>query len=318
MNPSFRHRPLGIGPLRAFEAVARHLSFRAAAQDLYLTQSAVSRQIRALEEELGAVLFLRGTRHVELTAAGASLLQAVAPFVDRLDASVRHIRLARGRRTVTLSTFASFASLWLLPRLEAFQHEHPEIDIRVSTSDLLVDLDAPELDFAIRYCLPVQAPAGAVRLFGEVLTPVAGAGLAAQARKGQAPALDSPSDLAQHTLLEEDDARPSAEYLSWRHWLRQQGLPQLQPKRWLFLNYTYQQVQAALAGQGLALARVALVDEPLARGELVEPFGPERRVPSPFAYWLIRTTSPERPELGEFFHWLVEQATLSRSAVGNA
>jgi LysR family glycine cleavage system transcriptional activator len=138
-----------------------------------------------------------------------------------------------------------------------------------------------------------------------------------QSRRGQMPPLRAPSDLAQHTLLEEDDSRPSAEYLSWRHWLRQQGLPQLQPLRWLFLNYTYQQIQAALAGQGIALARLALVYEPLARGELVEPFGPQRRLRSPFAYWAIRgNASGDRPELRQFFDWVVHQAALSRAAIG--
>ncbi|MEW6703370.1 MAG: LysR substrate-binding domain-containing protein [Pseudomonadota bacterium] len=317
MNRPIRQRPLGIGPLRAFEAVARRLSFRAAAEDLFLTQSAISRQIRALEDELGAPLFLRGTRHVELTAAGAALLQTVVPLIDRLDASVRQIRTARGRRSVTLTTFPSFASLWLIPRLEVFQRDHPDIDIRVSASDAMADLDDPELDLAIRYCHPDDAPPGAVRMFGEVLTPVTGARLAEQARSGQVPPLRTPADLAHHTLLEEDDSRPSAEFLSWRYWLRQQGLPQLQPQRWLFLNYTYQQIQAALAGQGIALARVSLVYESLARGELVEPFGSQRRIHSPFAYWAIRgTASADRPELQQFFAWVVEQAALSRAAIG--
>jgi LysR family glycine cleavage system transcriptional activator len=319
MNRVVRHRPLSVGGLRAFEAVARRLSFRAAAEELHLTQSAISRQIRALEDELGAPLFLRGTRHVELTSPGTSLLHAVVPLLDRLDATVRQIRLARGRRHVSLSTFASFASLWLIPRLQAFQRDHPDIDIRVSATDAMADLDDPELDIAIRYCHPDAAPPGAVRLFGEVMTPVVSAGMAEQARNGLAPPLKLPADLVRHTLLEEDDQRPSAEYLSWRYWLQQQGQPQLQPLRWIYLNFTYQQIQAALAGQGVALARVALVYESLMRGELVEPFGVERRVTSPFAYWAIPgTASVERPELRQFFSWVVEQAARSRQAIGES
>jgi LysR family glycine cleavage system transcriptional activator len=180
----------------------------------------------------------------------------------------------------------------------------------------MADLDDPELDLALRYCHPDQAPRGAVRMFGETLTPVAGAGLMEQAHKGLMPPLQQPADLARHTLLEEDDSRPSAEFLSWRYWLRQQGLPQLQPLRWLFLNYTYQQIQAALSGQGIALARVALVYEPLARGELVEPFGPQRRLHSPFSYWALRGGSADRPELQQFFDWIVHQAALTRAAIG--
>ncbi|MED5620451.1 LysR family transcriptional regulator [Ideonella sp. BN130291] len=317
MNKPVRQRPLGIGPLRAFEAVARRLSFRAAADDLHLTQSAISRQIRALEDELGAPLFLRGTRHVELTSAGTVLLQTVVPLLDRLDASVRQIRTARGRRSVSLSTFASFASLWLIPRLQAFQRDHPDIDIRVSASDAMADLDDPELDLAIRYCHPDDAPPGAVRLFGEVMTPATGAGLMEQARNGLVPPLKTPADLARHTLLEEDDQRASAEYLSWRYWLAQHGQGQLQPLRWIYLNFTYQQIQAALAGQGVALARIALVSESLQRGELVEPFGPECRVHSPFAYWAVPgTAASDRPELRQFFAWVVQQAAESRRALG--
>src|SRR5690349_7723698 len=172
MNRPIRHRPLGVGPLRAFEAVARHLSFRAAADELFLTQSAVSRQIRSLEEELGAPLFSRGTRHVELTAAGITLQRGVLSLLERLDATVRQIRLARGRRQVSISTFASFASLWLLPRLEAFQRAQPDIDIRISATDHLVDVDDPELDLILRYTLPGNVPPEGQRLFGEVLTPV--------------------------------------------------------------------------------------------------------------------------------------------------
>src|SRR5262245_52120857 len=124
-----RHRPLPLEQLRAFEAVARHLSFSAAAEDLHLTQSAVSRQIKALEDELGATLFQRGTRRVALTGDGQTLLQAVTASLERIDLAVRQIRQIRGRRTVSVGTFPSMASLWLMPRLHSFQEEHPEIDI---------------------------------------------------------------------------------------------------------------------------------------------------------------------------------------------
>src|SRR6218665_2600924 len=174
MNPT-RRRPLSVGPIRAFEAVSRHLNFRAAAEELHLTQSAVSRQIQALEDDLGAVLFLRGTRKVELSSAGAALLRAVAPSLGRIDAAVRQIRQTRGRRVVSVTTFASFATLWLIPRLEAFQREHPQIDIRLSASVRIIDPEggeAGEVDVALRHCPPSMAPSHAVRLFGEQLTPV--------------------------------------------------------------------------------------------------------------------------------------------------
>jgi LysR family transcriptional regulator, glycine cleavage system transcriptional activator len=316
MSASTR-RPLALGNLRAFEAVARRLSFSEAAQELFVTQSAISRQIKGLEDELGAALFVRGTRHVELTQSGQVLLRSVEASLPRIDASVRQIRQTRSRKRVSVTTFASFGSLWLLPRIEAFQREHPDIDIRVSAGDAIADLDDPELDLALRYCSPAQAPAGAVRLFGEILTPVVSRSLAEQIRRKQAPPLARPADLAQHTLAEEDDNKISTEYLSWRRWLTLHDQPGLQPKRWLYLNFTYQQVQAALAGHGVALARVALVFEALQRGELVEPFGPEGRMDSPYAYWLVvAKAGKSRSEVAQFCDWVLGHAAVTRRAIG--
>ena len=311
-QPGQRHRPLAVGTLRAFEAVARRLNFSAAAEELHLTQPAISRQIAGLEDELGAQLFLRGTRKVELTGAGATLLRAVEPLLSQLDLTVRQLRHSGSRRPLGVTTFASFASLWLLPRLQAFQVLHPDIDIRIQASDAIADIDDPELDLAIRYCRPEHAPAGSTPLFGEVLTPVASPALLARQR------VKTAADLARHTLLEEDDPRPSADYTSWHRWLREKAPPRTQPRGWIYLNFTYQQIQAALAGQGVALARLALVRESLDRGELVEPFGPAGRVGSPFSYWLIRWPARrERPALADFESWLIEQAAITHAALGD-
>lgn len=315
MNPNSR-RGLSVGPIRAFEAVARLLSFRAAADELSLTQSAVSRQIRSLEEELGAVLFLRGTRHVEMTGDGALLLRAVVPALERLDSGVRQIRQARGRKVVSVTTFASFSSLWLIPRLEAFQRLHPDIDIRISATDAQIDLAEHDIDLALRYCAPAQATAGAQRLFEETLTPTISPWLAEQVERGQAPPLKVPADLAHHALAEEDNRLASTEFVSWRHWLRLHGQAALQPRRWMYFNYTHQQVQAALAGQAVALARVALVVEHLARGELLEPFGASGRIESPYAYWLVvAPVGQTRPEVQQFAQWVLAQAEATRKAI---
>lgn len=314
---ALRHRPLSVGPIRAFEAVARRLSFRAAAEELHLTQSAISRQIQALEEELGAPVLTRGTRHVALTAEGSALLAAVAPALERLDGAVRQVRSTRARRGVNLSTFASMASMWLLPRIEAWQRDQPDLDIRIDASDRLVDLDEAEVEIVIRHCPAATVSEGAVRLFGETLTPVAGPRLMEQAASGAAPPLAAPADLARHTLLEEDDPRPLAQRLRWRHWLSQRGLAGLEPRRWIYLNFTYQQVQAALAGQGVALAKLPLVAEALTRGELVEPFGPAGRMTTPYAYWLlIAPARRDRPEVRRFADWVQAQAALTCAAIG--
>ena len=311
-------RPLSLTNLRAFEAVARTLNFGTAAEELHVTQSAVSRQIKGLEDELGAQLFVRGTRHVQISPDGHALLRAVEPLLLKLDATVQTIRRARGRQRVSVATFASFASLWLLPRVEAFQREHAGIDIRVSAHDAISDLEQDtELDLALRYLDPAHAGAGAVRLFDETLTPAVSRSLWQRIAAGEAPPLARPADLVHHTLLEEDDDRASSEFLSWRHWLSRQQLPSLEPRHWLSLTYTYQQVQAALAGHGVALARLPLVIEAIERGELVEPFGDAGRIVSPYSYWMVLgSAARSRPEVARFAAWIEAEAERTRAAVG--
>lgn len=308
-----RTRPISVGQLRAFEAVARLLNFRAAAEELSLTQSAVSRQIQALEEEVGVALFLRHTRAVELTGAGAQLLRAVLPALERMDSAVRMIRRSAGRKSVALSTWASFASMWLIPRLEAFQSSHPDIDIRIDTTDVSVDLDTTDTDLALRYTTPANAPLNAVRLFGEQLTPVASPWLL---KSGHA--LRSGDDLAHFALIEAGDAHRNLhlEWLTWRRWLDVHHFGKVEPKRWLFFNYAHQIAQAALTGQGVALARMPMVADSLASGDLVEIL-PGMRLDSPLAYWLIvGPRSAARPEIKAFCDWLTEQAALTRQATG--
>lgn len=309
-----RSRPVAAGHWRAFLAVARHLNFRAAADELALTQSAVSRQIQSLEDEVGVPLFLRHTRAVELTSAGAQLQRAVAPALERMDASVRLVRQTAGRKSVAISTWASFASMWLIPRMEEFQRDNPGIDIRIDATDVPVDLETSDVDLALRYSLPGTLPPGAVRLCGEQLAIVASPWLIKSN-----PPVRSPADVARFTLIEAGDAHRSQhlEWLSWQRWFENQGHPKLQPQRWLYFNYAHQIVQAALSGQGLALARMPLIADALAAGDLVELL-PNHRLDSPLAYWLlVGPRSAHRPEIKAFCAWLEIQAKATREAVGD-
>lgn len=335
-------RRLAVGTLRAFEAVARGRSFRGAAEELHLTQPAVSRQIRALEEDIGTALFTRGTRKVEITPAGQALLRVVAPWLVQLDDTVQSLRSARRRLPVAVTTFASFATLWLLPRLAAFQRQHPDFDIRISAQDRLADLDDPEIDLGLRLAREVDTPPGSTLLFEEWLTPVASPNLLAREP------LRTPADLRRHTLLEEEDGT-LASAATWRRWLDAQAggaapakaaattavaparrgarlaahrtTPKaspgrIEPRGWVYLNYSHQQIQAALAGQGVALARLALVTEALARGDLVEPFGASGRLLLPQKYWLVRWPARrERPALTAFEKWLLDEAHATREAI---
>lgn len=308
-----RSRPISAGQLRAFEAVARHLNFRMASEEMALTQSAVSRQIQSLEDDVGVSLFHRHTRAVELTQAGGVLLQAVTPCLERIDGAVRQIRQSAGRKSVSVTIFASFASMWLIPRLEDFQRDNPDIDIRIDASDAVVDLEVSDLDLALRYAPANHVPAHAVRLFGEQITPVVSPWLL---KSG--PPLKTPDDLARFTLIEAGDAhRTHFEWLTWQRWLGDHAAPGFEARRWLYFNYAYQMVQAALTGQGVVLARLPLIAESLAIGDLVEPL-PHLRLDSPMAYWLVagpRTVM--RPEVLAFCEWLKEQAAQTRRAIGD-
>nr|WP_315208372.1 LysR substrate-binding domain-containing protein [uncultured Albidiferax sp.] len=309
-----RTRPIAVGQLRAFAAVARLLNFRAASEELSLTQSAVSRQIQALEDEVGVPLFLRHTRAVELTGAGAQLMRTVGQTLEQIDSTVRMIRRSAGRKSVAVSTWASFASMWLITRLEAFQTEFPDIDIRIDATDNLVDMDTADVDLALRYAMPDTVPAGAVRLFGEQLTPVASPWLLKTGKK-----LLRGEDLAHFALLEASDSHRTQhlEWLTWRRWFDMHRLHKVEPKRWMHFNYAHQIAQAALTGQGVALARMPLIADSLASGDLVEIL-PHMRLDSPMAYWLVvGPRSAARPEIKAFCAWLLLQAQATRTAIGD-
>jgi DNA-binding transcriptional LysR family regulator len=320
-----RTRPISAGCMRAFLVVARLKNFRAAAQELSLTQSAVSRQIQSLEHEVGTALFVRHTRSVELSAAGAVLLRATQPALDSVDNAVRQIRQSLGRQSVTITTWASFASLWLSPRLEAFQEAHPDIDIRIDATDAAVDLATADVDVALRCTTSASVPAGTIRMFGEQLTAVASPWLL----KSQP--IAKLADLAHCTLIEDSDTNTAHRqgWYGWQHWLtafdptisnaksHTSSKNHLQPKRWLYFNYTHQIAQAALTGQGVALARLPLVAESLVSGNLVEVL-PDMRLSSPLAYWLlVAPRSKLRPEVRAFCDWLRQQAHNTRLATGD-
>jgi DNA-binding transcriptional LysR family regulator len=304
-----------VGHWRTFDAVARHLNFRAAAEELALTQSAVSRQIQALEQDVGTPLFVRHTRSVALSSAGAVLARAVGPTLERLDGAVRQVRQTLGRQSVAITTWASFASMWLIPRLEAFQQAHPDIDIRIDATDTKVDMASTDVDLALRYATPESMWGGqAIRLFGEQLTPVASPWLL------KTHPIRQVGDLCDCTWIEAGDAYRThhLQWLTWQRWVQAHAQPgtRLAPQRWLYFNYAHQIVQAALTGQGVALARMPLVADSLASGALLEPL-PQTRLDSPLAYWLVLgPQGRQRPEVAAFCDWLQTQAALTRLATG--
>lgn len=232
-NSGIARRPIQMGLLRSFVAVARRLSFSIAAEDLFLTQSAVSRQIRAFESDVGLALFERHTRSVELTQAGKELLKIASVSIDGLDQAISGLRSKGERKTLSISTWASFASMWLIPKLESFKAEYPDIDIQIHTTDTFVAPEEKTFDFAIRWTATGSVPSNAIRLFGERLTPVASPGLI-----GRRSGLKSARAVLDYTLI--DSGAPSnttkTGWVNWRNWLELNGLHGLEPKSWLRLR----------------------------------------------------------------------------------
>jgi len=297
-----RHRPIGLAALRGFEAAARHLSFTLAAGELHLTQSSVSRQVAALERQLGRALFVRRTRALELTAAGTQLQQAVQQALATIDHRVDEIRGAAGGRRVTVTTYASFASLWLVPRLAGFQRAHPDIEIRLDASDRVVDLRAEDIDLAIRWVPLDRVPAGASPLIDDVAAPALSPRLLEGAR------LRGPADLARWPLLDLDTGVPGTHRLNWSAWFDHAGAGPVEPTAGrLVFSFADQAVQAAVRGQGVALVRSPFLQDAVASGDLVMPF-PQWRMPVGYRHVLaVNPAAARRAQVAVFVDWLTDQ-----------
>ncbi len=290
--------------LKGFEAAARNLSFTKAGAELFLTQSAISRQIKALEDELGVPLFRRRHRELLLTEAGQTLYKAVGEALHTLrEAAARLSSRAGGLLTVT--TTISFASLWLVPRLAEFRRLHPEIDVRIAATNDMIDLDRDGIDVAVRYCLPRVAPAGAIALFGEKAFPVCAPALAVS---GQ---LASPLDLSKYVLLHYDDPERRSPWLSWEVWFELVKTHGVKPAGTLRFSHYDQMIRAALDGQGIALGRSPLVDGWVKEGRLVLPFG-GRFISSPSTarayYVVLASAAKDRREVQRFSAWVQREA----------
>jgi len=284
--------------LRGFVAVGRRMSITLAAQDLYLTQSAVSRQIQTLERALGCKLLLRGHRRVTFTAEGERLFREADHALRQLQEVVGALGGEGERRPVTITASIGFTGLWLLPRLGAFQRAHPGVDVRVAANNRVLDLRAEDIDLAVRYCTAATAPAGAIRLLDERVVAVAHPSL-------RVPPL-SAEVLSGQVLLEFDD--PGRPWLHWEARLAAAGLGHVKPKGIIRFNQYDQVIQAAATGQGIALGRRALIDDLLADGRLVELDWGGVDDAGGYAYWLIKAEPEPRPGVRAVIDWLLSRA----------
>lgn len=296
-------RPLpSLDLLRGFEAAARNLSFTRAAAELFVTQSAVSRQVKSIEDQLGAALFVRRHRALLLTEAGHDLYRATAQALRQITDAAARIRERSSGRTLTVTATVGFTSLWLIPRLADFRSERPDIDIRISANNQMLDLEREGIEVAIRYCMPKAAPQGAVRLFGEVVLPVC-----SPKRVTRAAPLAAPGDLRHHVLLHYERPEGVTPWLSWTVWLETMQLPGLKTAGSLRFSQYDQTIQAAIDGQGVALGTSPLVRQLIRQGKLIAPL--EKRFETLRAYYLVTSArAAGRPEVKDFSAWLLRQA----------
>jgi LysR family glycine cleavage system transcriptional activator len=286
-----------LNALKAFEAAARHESFTKAADELCVTQGAVSHQVKALETELGVRLFRRAHKRLAITDAGRIYLDVVRDSFDRLAAGTERLLQRQSSGALTVTTSPNFASKWLVHRLGRFAEAYPTIDLRVSASLHHIDFASEEFDLAIRHGDGRWPGLNVTRLCQEELTPVCSPGLLRGRR-----ALRSPADLGRLTLLHLDTRT------DWAKWLDAAGASEADWERGPVFNQASMVIDAAVDGQGVALARTALAATDLIAGRLVRPFAFARQVP--YAYWIVCPhANADLPKIEKFRGWLLVEAS---------
>lgn len=285
-----------LNALRAFEAIARHLSFAKAADELHVTPAALSHQIRGLEEEVGVPLFHRRTRAIELTDAGKLLYPGVHAGIESLRNAVGQLDRARDDRILVISATPGLVAKWLMPRLWHFLRAHSDIDARVSATLKRADFAAEGVDVAIRLSKSIPADFHQEKLFDDSMLPVCSPRLAEQG-------LSSPADLARFPLIHYDFATSMHAPPVWADWFAAAGLRDVDATRGLRVDAADHALDAAVAGAGVALSHKLIASDDVHTGRLVAPFGPE--LPLPSSYYLVCPKGYEtRPKVRVFRDWL--------------
>lgn len=289
-----------LNALKAFEAAARHESFTRAAEELCVTQGAVSHQVKALEAELGLKLFHRERQRLVISDAGRTYLEVVRDAFDRLAAGTERLLQRQSSGVLTVSTSPDFAAKWLVHRLGAFAEAHPEIDLRVSATMHHVDFAREDVDLAVRHGEGNWPGLDAVRLAAEHLFPVCSPKLAAR--------LKQPADLLRVPLLHIDDRK------RWQQWLDAVGVAGRELSGGPVLNRDSMVIDAAVDGQGVALARTTLAATDLINGRLVRPFADTIAIAK--TYWIVcPKATAALPKIVTFRGWLLAEAKRDEKAM---
>lgn len=286
-----------LASMRAFEAAARHRSFKAAAAELGVTPTAISHQVKALEDHIGMPLFERRIRHVTLTAAAEMLYPVLRVGFDDFAEVVERLGAVQRRPVVRISATTAFTAKWLLPRVRRFQTDHPDIDLRLHASDDAVDLGAAQIDLAIRYGHGPYPGLRSEAMLPDAFAPVADPALA----------LRTPADLRRVPLIHFDWRRPDDGNPTWESWFRAAGLPPVEPTSHLRFSEESHAIQAAVSGQGAALLSLVLVEEEIRAGQLVQPFGP---LVDGFTYHLVEDNRPTSAPVRAARAWVLDEVRL--------
>lgn len=290
-----------LNALRAFEAAARHLSFTKAAEELSVTQGAVSHQVAALEAQLGVELFERLNRRLRLTTLGRQYLPALSEAFDRIAFATQELRVDEQEGALRVTLMPSFAQVWLLPRLRRFRERAPDVDVMVLAAERVMDFRQEPVDLAIRIGMGDYPGLWVEHLLEEFVLPVCAPSLLSRP-----PGLHRPEDLEHYALLH-DDAGEDKRFIDWTSWLKIAGVEGVDPTRGMQFSNSSFVIMSAIAGEGVALAKLALCIEELVAGRLVQPFGP--MVPMGRSYWIVTTPEKARwPKVRKFVAWLKEEA----------
>lgn len=295
-----------LNALRAFEAAARHLSFTRAAEELHVTQAAVSHQVKSLEDYLGIKLFRRFNRSLLLTDEGQGYLPSLTKAFDLMNDATHKLAKKEPGGPVTVSVLPSFAARWLVARLGRFRRAHPEVDLRIDPTAELADFAHGDVDVGIRYGKGVYPGLRSDRLMHEDIFPVCSPNLMA----GEHP-LKTPEDLVHHTLLHDDG------HGDWRTWLLANEVENVDPLRGTVFTDSSMLIEAAKRGQGVALARSVLASDDLHDGTLVRPFG-KKSTPSEYAYYLVcPEDTADLPKIKAFREWLLAEVNRKGGKLEN-
>ncbi|MGB0669930.1 MAG: transcriptional regulator GcvA [Rhodospirillales bacterium] len=301
-----------LNGLRAFEAAARHLSFTRAAEELHVTQAAVSHQVKALEDRLGLDLFRRVNRALLLTDAGQTLYPALRDGLETISDGLERATSAGTSGPLTISLLPSMAGRWVMPRLGRFLDAHPEIDVRLQASERLVDFTRDNVDLALRAGKGGWEGLTTWPVAGEWIVPVCSPKLL----EGERP-LKTPADLIHHTLLHDEMLDITRESL-WRIWLKAAGVAdRVDSTKGPYFSHTYMALQEAAYGRGVALGQGMIVADDLMAGTLVAPFGPI--IDGNFGYWVVAPEGlADRPKILAFRDWIIAEAEATQKAVAAA